>query len=136
MSLLARCKYVIVKKSNEWTQSQEERAKLLFERFPTLKKAYYHVLQLRAIYKHQERADAQRELVWWLLKTKEINIKEFNTVANTLHDRMETILNFFEYRNTNANAESFNAKIKLFRANLRGVTDVNFFLFRLEKLFA
>jgi transposase len=49
---------------------------------------------------------------------------------------METILNFFEYRNTNANAESFNAKIKLFRANLRGVTDVRFFLFRLEKLFA
>jgi transposase len=134
--LLARCRYVIVKKSSEWTQSQEERANLLFERFPTLKKAYYHVLQLRAIYKHKERADAQRDLVWWLLKTKEINIKEFNTVANTLHDRMETILNFFEYRNTNANAESFNAKIKLFRANLRGVTDVRFFLFRLEKLFA
>jgi len=83
-----------------------------------------------------ERADAKRDLAWWLLKTKEINIKVFNTVANTLHDRMETILYFFEYRNTNANAESFNAKIKLFRANLRGVTDVRFFLFRLEKLFA
>ncbi|OWP82972.1 transposase, partial [Flavobacterium davisii] len=37
---------------------------------------------------------------------------------------------------TNANAESFNSKIKLFRANLRGVTDIKFFLFRLEKLFA
>jgi transposase len=134
--LLARCRYVIVKKSSEWTQSQEERAKLLFKRYPTLKKAYYHVLQIRALYKHRVRADAQRDLVCWLLKTKEINIKEFNTVANTLNDRLETILNFFEYRNTNANAESFNAKIKLFRANLRGVTDVNFFLFRLEKLFA
>jgi transposase len=134
--LLARCRYVIVKKSSEWTQSQQERARLLFERYPTLKKAYYHVLQLRAIYKHQDRDEAQKDLIWWLLKTKEINIKEFNTVANTLYDRMETILNFFEYRNTNANAESFNAKIKLFRANLRGVTDVRFFLFRLEKLFA
>jgi transposase len=134
--LLARCRYVIVKKSSEWTQSQQERARLLFERYPTLKKAYYHVLQLRAIYKHQDRDEAQKDLIWWMLKTKEINIKEFNTVANTLYDRMETILNFFEYRNTNANAESFNAKIKLFRANLRGVTDVRFFLFRLEKLFA
>lgn len=134
--LLARCRYVIVKKSSEWTQSQQERARLLFERYPTLKKAYYHVIQLRAIYKHQDRDEAQKDLIWWLLKTKEINIKEFNTVANTLYDRMETILNFFEYRNTNANAESFNAKIKLFRANLRGVTDVSFFLFRLEKLFA
>ncbi|MGY0426465.1 MAG: transposase [Polaribacter sp.] len=46
------------------------------------------------------------------------------------------MLNFFNNRSTNANAESFNAKIKLFRANLRGVTDITFFLFRLHKLFA
>ncbi|MBC7587817.1 MAG: transposase, partial [Chitinophagaceae bacterium] len=38
--------------------------------------------------------------------------------------------------NTNANAESFNSKIKLFRANQRGVVDTKFFLFRLQKLFA
>ncbi|HEX9601116.1 MAG TPA: DDE transposase, partial [Mariniflexile sp.] len=37
---------------------------------------------------------------------------------------------------TNANAESFNSKIKLFRANQRGVVDIKFFLFRMEKLFA
>ncbi|MFC2448169.1 MAG: DDE transposase, partial [Prevotella denticola] len=39
-------------------------------------------------------------------------------------------------RSTNAAAESFNAKIKLFRANLRGVVDKSFFLFRLAKLYA
>ncbi|WP_458250292.1 transposase [Flavobacterium psychrophilum] len=43
---------------------------------------------------------------------------------------------FFKNRHTNANAESFNSKIKLFRANQRGVVDVKFFLFRMEKLFA
>ena len=32
-------------------------------------------------------------------------------------------------------AESFNAKIKLFRANLRGVADKEFFLFRIAKLY-
>ena len=37
---------------------------------------------------------------------------------------------------TNAAAESFNAKIKAFRAALRGVTDIKFFLFRLTKLYA
>ena len=42
----------------------------------------------------------------------------------------------FNNFNTNANAESFNSKIKLFRANLRGVVDTKFFLFRLTKLFA
>ncbi|MBQ7253550.1 MAG: transposase, partial [Bacteroidales bacterium] len=37
---------------------------------------------------------------------------------------------------TNANAESFNAKVKAFRASLRGVSDINFFLFRLQKIYA
>ena len=32
------------------------------------------------------------------------------------------ILAFFNNRNTNAHAESLNAQIKLFRANLRGVS--------------
>ena len=34
------------------------------------------------------------------------------------------ILNFFDNRSTNASAESFNAKIKNFRAQLRGISDV------------
>jgi transposase len=67
-------------------------------------------------------------------ENKRIRHKEINTVANTIENKMETTLNYFVNRNTNA--ESFNAKIKLFRANLRGVTDTKFFLFRLEKLFA
>lgn len=37
---------------------------------------------------------------------------------------------------TNAYAESLNAKIKAFRASLRGVMDVQFFLYRLSLLFA
>ena len=45
------------------------------------------------------------------------------------------ILNFYNNRSTNAAAESFNAKIKLFRANLHGVTDKKFFLFRIAKLY-
>ncbi|MDY3852852.1 MAG: transposase, partial [Prevotella sp.] len=39
-------------------------------------------------------------------------------------------------RASNAMAESFNAKIKLFRANLRGVADKKFFLFRIAKIYA
>ncbi|NLN73299.1 MAG: transposase [Bacteroidales bacterium] len=61
----------------------------------------------------------------------------FNTASNSIKYHLETILNFFdENRFTNANAESFNSKIKLFSANLRGVIDTKFFLFRMEKLFA
>ncbi|MBU2949173.1 transposase, partial [Tamlana agarivorans] len=46
------------------------------------------------------------------------------------------ILNYFNNRSTNASAESFNAKIKEFRAMFRGVRDIPFFLFRLTKLYA
>lgn len=48
----------------------------------------------------------------------------------------DEILNFYNKCSSNAMAESFNAKIKLFRANLRGVIDKKFFLFRVAKLFA
>ncbi|MBO5674035.1 MAG: transposase, partial [Paludibacteraceae bacterium] len=37
---------------------------------------------------------------------------------------------------TNAFAESFNAKIKQFRAMFRGISDIKFFFFRLAKLYA
>ncbi|MFH1089699.1 MAG: DDE transposase, partial [Candidatus Uhrbacteria bacterium] len=36
---------------------------------------------------------------------------------------------------TNASAESFNAKLKGFRALVRGVRDVKFFLFRVGKVY-
>uniref|UniRef100_UPI00356B6F56 transposase n=1 Tax=Prevotella denticola TaxID=28129 RepID=UPI00356B6F56 len=53
-----------------------------------------------------------------------------------MRDSYQTILNFFVNRATNANAESFNAKVKAFRAQFRGVTDIPFFLYRLMKLCA
>ena len=46
------------------------------------------------------------------------------------------ILNIFDNISTNASAESFNAKIKNFRAQLRGISDVKYFLFRLQKIYA
>lgn len=49
---------------------------------------------------------------------------------------LETILNYFDNRSTNASAESFNAKVKAFRAQFRGVKDIPFFIFRLAKIFA
>jgi transposase len=134
--LLARSRYIVVKKRNDWTDNQAERAELLFKNYPELKTAYNTVMQLRSVYKIENREDAKNELLKWLELTKNSKIEEFRTVVHTLKQKIETILNFFINRSTNANAESFNAKIKLFRANLRGVKDIKFFLFRLEKLFA
>ena len=48
----------------------------------------------------------------------------------------KNILNYFDNRSTNASAESFNAKIKAFRAQFRGVRNIEFFLFRLTNIYA
>lgn len=134
--LLARSRYIIAKKPNEWTANQQVRAMLLFDNYPPLYEAYKHVLEFRNIYEQSSREIAKGKILDWIKKTKTLNLTVFNTVANSLNYHLDTILNFFINRNTNANAESFNSKIKLFRANLRGVVDVKFFLFRLENLFA
>ncbi|WP_341903655.1 transposase, partial [Fluviicola taffensis] len=39
-------------------------------------------------------------------------------------------------RSTNAAAESFNAKIKAFRSQFRGVRDIQYFLFRLTQIYS
>jgi transposase len=59
----------------------------------------------------------------------------FNVAASTIKDRLDEVLNYFVNRSTNASAESLNSKIKQFRAQLRGVIDVNFFLYRLSMIF-
>ena len=134
--LLARSRYILAKNSKTWTKNQEERSVLLFREFPVLKKAYNHVMCFRNIYENQSKEKARQQFEDWIIKSESLGINEFNSSANSIKYHLDNILNFFNNRNTNANAESFNAKIKLFRANQRGVVDTKFFLFRLQKLFA
>jgi transposase len=134
--LLARCRYALAKKEGEWTENQKERTAILFKKYPELKTAYHQTLAFRNIYEDRNIINAKKRFTDWCNEVIDKQIKEFYTVANTVKYNLDNILNFFVNRNTNANAESFNSKLKLFRANLRGVTDTKFFLFRLAKLFA
>jgi transposase len=134
--LLARSRYILAKKEASWTESQKIRATILFQEFPQLKTAYDHCMQPRNVYENKEKGNAEIQLNKWIEKTNEIGIEQFYTVANSINYNKVNILNFFQNRSTNASAESFNSKIKLFRANLRGMSDIKFFLFRLYKLFA
>jgi len=134
--LLARSRYLLFKKERNWTQNQHDRARILFKEYPQIKNAYKHSMELRSIYEQKTIVNAKDRFINWISKSINMESNEFFTTAHTIYNNLDNILNFFKYRNTNANAESFNAKIKLFRANLRGVSDTSFFLFRLSKLFA
>lgn len=135
--LLARCRYLLFKSADKWTESQRQRAKVLFDTYPDLKEAYSLTHSLRMIFSRNTVKDAARlSLARWYNRVEESGFKSFNVIAATLYEHYDEVLNFFVNRATNAFAESFNAKIKAFRASLRGVTDIKFFLFRLTKLYA
>ncbi|MHC5202230.1 transposase [Myroides sp. LJL119] len=76
------------------------------------------------------------KLVHWFNLVEKTGLKQFQVVVKTLTQHYPDILNYFNYRSTNASAESFNSKIKYFRMMYRGVREREFFLFRLSKLFA
>lgn len=134
--LLVRSRYLLYKFDTDWTINQAKRAAILFEKYPILKTVYERTLSFRSIYKNTLKTNALKQFNEWKHTVITLKIDEFQTVVNSIEYHLENIVNFFDNRNTNANAESFNSKIKGFRANLRGVTDVKFFLFRLQKLFA
>lgn len=135
--LLARSRYLLFKPGDKWTESQRQRAEVLFEIYPDLKEAYSLTHSLRMIFSKNSIKDAARlSLARWYDKVGNSGFKSFNVIAATLYEHYDEVLNFFVNRATNAFAESFNAKIKAFRTSLRGVTDIKFFLFRLTKIYA
>jgi transposase len=134
--LLIRSRYLLFKSANNWTDRQKERASILFKEYPDIKTAYSLCHSLRMIFSKNTIKDAARlSMAKWYNKVEEAGMRSFNVIAATFYEHYEEILNFYTNRSSNAMAESFNAKIKLFRANLRGVADKKFFLFRIANLY-
>lgn len=135
--LLARCRYLLFKKQVNWTVSQNHRAEILFRLYPDLEQSYKLCQELSSILSHSKnRLIAFKKLAIWYNKVENTGFKSFRTISKTIQNNYETILNYFDNKSTNASAESFNAKIKAFRTQFRGVRDVSFFLFRLSKIYA
>ena len=135
--LLARSRYLLFKSKTKWTPRQMERAEIVFKLYPTIEKAYNLSQGLSYIFENNtDKNIARLKLAHWYNEVELSEFKSFNTIARSIQMHYESILNYFNNRSTNAAAESFNAKIKEFRAQFRGVRDVKFFLYRLTKLYA
>ena len=135
--LLARSRYLLFKSKTKWTPRQMERAEIVFKLYPTIEKAYNLSQGLSYIFENNtDKNIARLKLAHWYNEVERSEFKAFNTIARSIQMHYESILNYFNNRSTNAAAESFNAKIKEFRAQFRGVRDVKFFLYRLTKLYA
>jgi transposase len=135
--LLARSRHLLFKHHSKWAPSQKQRADILFERYPLIHKAYKLSISLGSIFKTCTcKEQAFKKLALWYNDIEDCGIDSFKTVARSIQTHYTYILNFFNNRSTNASAESFNAKIKAFRASSRGVRDIQFFLYRLSKIYA
>lgn len=135
--LLARSRYLLYKPNNKWSKSQQKRAEILFEKYPDIEKAYKLCQNLSWIFNNtKDKTFALIRLAKWDEKVRQAQFKSFNTIARTMSIHYQNILNYFDNRSTNASAESFNAKIKAFRTQFRGVRNIEFFLFRLTSIFA
>ena len=135
--LLARSRYLLFKSPDKWSHTQKARAKILFAQYPDIKQAFSLTHSLRMIFSHtKDIGVAFTKLARWYNDVTESGFRAFNTISATIYTHYKEILNFFNNRSTNASAESFNAKLKAFRASLRGVRDITFFLFRVAKIYA
>lgn len=135
--LLARSRYLLYTSSSKWNKTQAERAKILFKLYPDIEQAYKLCQNLSWIFNTtKKKTSALIRLAKWDEKVRQTKFKSFNTIARTMSIHYQNILNYFDNRSTNASAESFNAKIKAFRTQFRGVRNIDFFLFRLTNIFA
>lgn len=134
--LLARSRHLLFKPANTWSGSQQERSVILFEEYPSLKSAYHLAMQFRSCYECSKNIkEGKKAFARWYEKVMEKNLPSFIAAAESIHLHETTVLNYFVNRSTNASAESFNAKLKNFRAVVRGVRDRTFHLFRIAKLY-
>ena len=135
--IMSRSKHIILKHWSKWNKQQADRAAILFDRFPRLMEGYSLSMKLTEIFnKKSTPSQARLNLARWYNDVEKFESDEFNKVLDTFANYTNTIINYFDERLTNASAESFNAKIKAFRSQLRGVADIKFFMFRLATLYA
>ncbi|WP_303742064.1 transposase, partial [uncultured Muribaculum sp.] len=135
--ILARSNHTMMMAQNKWTDLQRHRANILFRHYPILKAAYRLAMELRRIFNMKiSPTKAMGRMNDWYEKVMSLGNNNFRSVIKTFKNHAPTILNYFRRRATNASAEAFNSKVKIFRSQMRGVRDRDFFIFRLVKLYA
>lgn len=125
------------KRETKWTETQKERAKVLFLKYPDLEKAHKLSSALSNIFENTtDKIYGLARLAKWHENVRQAEFESFNIISRSIQNHYQTILNYFDHRSTNASAESFNAKLKAFRSQFRGVRNIEFFLYRLTQIYA
>ena len=140
IELLTRSRYVLFKRTENWTACQRRRAGLLFETYPLLKSAYELTLQIRQwldkenIGKYEWQIEKQ--LIHWYDCAEQAKLPEIENLIRIIGSNEEKIMNYFKTGKTNAKAEAMNSKIQRFITANYGVRDKDFFMYRLAHYYS
>ena len=95
--LLERSAYLLTMSSEKWTEKQKERAKILFKRFPDIKKAYGLSHSLRVIFnnKNATKESARNSLSQWCEEAEKSRNDDFHVLSQILQSREDDVLNYF-----------------------------------------
>jgi transposase len=137
VELLTRSRGLLRVSRNNWSDTQKIRAGLLFSLYPKIKEAYNLVDSLRNVFRMKtlDRVNARNRLHEWYQKVAGCSLREVKSARDAVRFKEEEVLNYFINRSTNAAAESLNSKLKRFRAQLHGVSDLPFFMYRVSLIF-
>lgn len=137
IELLTRTKRSLTQSPDKWSEKQKERMDMLFGMYPKIREAYWTVNLLRSLFRSKtlDKEAARPKLHEWYKAVSKCTSREVKSAREAIKSREDEVLNYFINRSTNAGAESLNSKMKAFRAQLRGVSDLPFFMFRLSKIF-
>lgn len=136
VELLTRSRNLLAQSGDKWGEHKKERAKLLFELYPQMKEAYSLVCKVRDIFKRNLSVEeARTRLHNWYKDVNACTFREIKSARDCIKAKETEVLNYFINRSTNAAAESLNSRMKGFRAQLHGVADIPFFLYRVCTIF-
>jgi transposase len=97
--LLTRSRFLLYKSPNKWSDSQKERATIVFEEYPEIKTVYFLSQKLRNIYNNNtDKTIAITKLAHWYNDVENLAIKSFNTIMNTIKVNYDSVLNYFDRR--------------------------------------
>ena len=101
-----------------------------------MKEGYSLICKVRDIFKRKLTVDeAKQRLHEWYKDVNLCTLREIKAARDCIKSREAEVLNYFINRSTNASAESLNSKMKGFRAQLHGIADIPFFMYRICTIF-
>jgi len=140
IEMLTRSRYVLFKRPENWTASQEKRATLLFETFPPIKVIYELTQQIRKWLDKENVGQyewkIEQQLIHWYDCAEQAKLPEVENLIRIIGSHEEKIMNYFKTGKTNAKAEAMNGKIQRFITANYGVRDKDFFMYRLARYYS